>query len=43
MVAEIYLSLLGIFDQGSIEDSFKVRETGGRIRSRGHGTIGETP
>jgi hypothetical protein len=42
VVAEIYLSLLGIFDQGGIEDSFKVGETGGRIR-RGHGTIGETP
>jgi hypothetical protein len=37
VVAEIYLSLLGILDQGSIEDSFKVRGTGGRIRSRGHG------
>ena len=37
MVAEIYPSLLGILDQGSIEDSPKVRGTGGRIRSRGHG------
>jgi hypothetical protein len=36
VVAEIFPSLLGVLDQGSIEKGLEVRERGGCMRSGGH-------